>query len=231
MENTEYLNDLSYWFPFVLKSGVPAPATRIVRTQANLVALLDGLTPDGWSDFVYALGRAGDDMGWPCFLRSGLVSGKHTGTNSSVVKRKEDIGQAVFDIQEFACMVDFMGLGPQHVWAVRELLPVTGAFTHNGGVPINSEVRYFVEAGGGVIKNVHYWPHDAIRRPSCDDWREKLDAINAQSDASHEELSSMATRVAAFMPSGRWSVDFMRDDNGKWWCIDMAVAERSWGWA
>ena len=42
-------NCLSYWFPKLLAAGVPVPRTEIVKTDAELIAILDGQLPDGWA--------------------------------------------------------------------------------------------------------------------------------------------------------------------------------------
>ena len=73
------LNCLSYWYPILQKTGVLTPRTEIIRTDLDLSLVLDGGdVPTEAGDFVAEVGKACNAFGYPCFLRTGVFSGKHS---------------------------------------------------------------------------------------------------------------------------------------------------------
>jgi hypothetical protein len=67
---------LSYWFPRIKAHGLPVPKTKIIRTTLDLVPLADGTAVEGFDDLVEQIAAAGNEMGWPCFLRTDFTSSK-----------------------------------------------------------------------------------------------------------------------------------------------------------
>lgn len=220
--------DLADWFPRLVEASIPVPRTRIVRAPADLIALLDGETPAGFGAFLAELEAAGDEIGYPLFLRTGFGSGKHDWVDTCLVTSADDLGQHVFALVEWSEMVDVMGL-PTTTWAVRELLPTDPAFTaFSGHLPITRERRYFVE-DGRVVGYHPYWPPFAIESPSVSDWEVRLSALNEMPPEEVSELTALAERVSTAVP-GAWSVDFLHVPDRGWLCIDMAHTARSFIW-
>jgi hypothetical protein len=54
-----------------------------------------------------------------------------------------------------------------------------------------------------------------------------LKELNTESEIEVRILTNIAEMVGSVLP-GSWSVDFAKDRDGKWWLIDIALAEQSW---
>jgi len=222
---------LSHWFPLLLKTGVPVPETRIVRTDVRLDRMLDGDRPLGFSVFRARLDAAAIEVGgYPCFLRTGHGSGKHRWAETCHVKRQWHLETHVHNLVEWSAMVDMAGL-PTDVWAVRELLSLESSFTAYDGFPVNRERRYFI-GGGRVLCHHPYWPEAAVAqgRPAVADWPARLAALNEETPEEVAHLTVLSEQVAQHF-DGSWSLDWARTMDGAWYAIDMAPAARSFHWA
>lgn len=220
-------NCLSYWFPLLQSLTNKVPKTRIIKTDIELLHLLDGKTPPGFDDLLARLTAAADEIGgFPVFLRTGQTSGKHYWKNTCYVPSADVLGHHIAELTDFSACADFMGLATD-VWVVRQLLDLQTAFTAFGGFPVNRERRYFIE--GGKVRCHHpYWPIGAVRQgtPEDADWEEKLAMLNHESPAEAEELTALAEHISRGF-EGSWSLDFAADRASNWWAIDMALAEAS----
>jgi len=243
-------NSISYWLPLLQTAGVKTPKTILVYTDIDFTGYMDGRAS---AEQTARLGLFCDELqraalklgGFPVFLRTGHTSDKHSWYKTCLLFRIEDIASHVLALAEFSYLADMMGL-PTDVWAMRELLPTEPIFTLRHGMPVNKERRYFVR-DGKVICHHPYWPQDAVqehfvvkkslklnlnapikRAPPCHDWKKKLAAANAETDAEIAELMTLSTRVSRVVP-GAWSVDWLWTKNG-WYCIDMALAAESFHW-
>ena len=220
---------ISYWLPILQAAGLPTPKTEILRTDVELIYLLDGKTPSGFDAFIDRLGAACDRMGYPAFLRAGDTSAKHRWKNTCYLSSRDELQRHVTELVEFGECSSLSGLF-YNVWAVREFIPMHSTFTAFGGdLPINRERRYFV-GDGKIICHHPYWPASAIYLHSKDeDWILKLELLNEESPSEIETLSAMALKAASAF-DGKWSLDFSQATDGKWWAIDMAPMERSYHW-
>lgn len=221
-------NCLSYWFPPIEAAGLPVPTTRIVRTDVELVDLLDGRKPEGYDDFLRELFWAGNEIGGrPFFLRTGHGSGKHDWRETCYVD-EGNLGWHVSRLVEWSHTADMFGL-PHEVWAVRRLLRTAPLFHAFGkGFPVTREFRVFIRED--EIEGVYpYWSAEAIAEgePDTDDWRDRLAAASTLSDDDAEEIGMLAGTASAAVGGGYWSIDFLSDIKGKWWLTDMAKGNRS----
>jgi hypothetical protein len=240
-------NCFSYWFPKLKAAGLPVPRTVITETEVELVALLDGESPSGFTLFLEQLRAAGDQLGWPAFLRTGHTSGKHHWKRTCYLPSADKLSQHVAALVELSACADVMGL-PTNVWCMREMLPTKPVFTAPafGDMPICREFRAFVD--GGEVKCLHpYWPHEALMRgfPSLradsfeerhelpcdfdlpDDFEEKYAALSDLGD-DEETIRTLASQAGAAL-GGTWSVDLLDTDRG-WYVTDVAEAARSFHW-
>src|SRR4030042_84084 len=94
-------NSLLYWFPFVPRSGVPHPPTLIVPVDPSaLWAMLDGR--DGFSEASKkALVEAGRKIGYPLFLRTDQLSGKHERRETCYVPSEDILFQHIYGLVEW----------------------------------------------------------------------------------------------------------------------------------
>jgi hypothetical protein len=224
---SENRNDLAFWLPKLLASGVPVPRTEIVRTEVDLTQLLDGITPAGYEAFLLELRDAADRVGYPCFLRTGHTSGKHDWRRTCYVEHPEDLASHVAALVEQSALADIMGL-PTETWAIREFLRLRVRFTAFGGTPVAREFRTFFRDGECLCLHP-YWPPGSIESPSCRDWRARLEDMGRLGPAQEQALRSRVRRVAREF-DGAWSLDFASGKDGIFYAIDMAEMDRSFHW-
>lgn len=225
-------NDLAYWFPRIEAAGLPVPKTRLVSTNVDLMSLLDGVEPEDFNVFEAYLRAAAEEIGYPCFLRTGHTSGKHDWRDTCYVPNAEALGRHIVALVEASALAGIMGL-PTDTWAVRELIPNVPLFTLDDycGMPFVPEWRLFANETD-LVHWQPYWPLDAIEegRPSAPNWREIVSDffVAASTDQTLRDLSLMAVRAAQACDGGLWSVDFLWSAvTGTWWLTDMADGDRS----
>lgn len=225
---------LSYWFPLIEAAGLPVPETRIVRTDVDLSLLLDGEGPAGFEAFLSDLGNAARNIGYPCFLRTGLGSGKHDWLDTCYLTDPNALGQHVYNLVEWSHCADFMGLN-HDVWVVRALIPTEPLFTaFYREFPVTREFRVFVgditSDGEFPCAVFPYWPEGSIAQSpptDCPDWPERLAEASRLSGEERDQLIFLAGWAADAVGGGYWSADFLQDKNGNWWLTDMADGDRS----
>ena len=224
-------NCLSYWFPKIASAGLPVPKTEVIKTDVELRQLLDAREPEGYGEFLDLLVAAGDRVGWPMFLRTGLTSGKHRWKRSCYVSECEELSSHVFVLVEHSEMCGFLGL-PYQVWAVREMLPtkVGCKMSAYGDMPLCREYRLFTK--DCEVQCIHpYWPHDAVAKGVPDDvcWHAVLHGQHIMREGDQLVLIALAQKVAAACPGDDWSVDILETRRG-WVITDMALAAESFHW-
>jgi len=223
MENK---SSMLYWFPKVKDLPIPQPKTEFVLSKDNWWQYLDGKRlPD--QDIV-TLKEAIKKIGYPVFMRTDLASGKHQYLDTSYVDSEDKVLQNLFGLIEQNALRD--------LWfdtiVVREFIYLSYRFRAFGGLPIGCERRYFIR-DGEVICHHPYWIKDAIKFYQQSKnwenlpWEMWLKELNTESEIEVRILTNIAEMVGSILP-GSWSVDFAKDRDGKWWLIDMALAEQSW---
>lgn len=214
---------LLYWWPKVKDLGIPVPKTVILETdRQTLRSVLEGPWPAHLAVHVYEAAR---QIGFPLFLRTDMASGKHGWKETCYVDREEILlanARGVIEENEIGIIgLDYRAL------VFREILDLESYFlAFRGDLPIARERRYFIR-DGRVECHHPYWPEDAIRHPSRDDWRVLLVNLNHQPFSEIELLTSHARKVGTVL-DGYWSVDFAMTHDGTWWLIDMAEGQKSW---
>ena len=222
-------NSLLVWFPKVEALRLPRPRTKIVKVGWRfLTNLYDGKRLS--ANTVSEIKEAAEEIGYPLFMRTDLVSAKHSWRDSCYVPSQDDL------LPHIGALVDFEGccfmMGePSSAIVLREYVPLSAAFTAFQGMPVARERRYFAE-GGKVLCHHPYWPQGAIEEAHHsdalpDDWKQRLAAINEEDEAEIAELSGYAEGITSVL-AGAWSVDFAYASAGKWLLIDMALAAQSW---
>jgi len=218
-------NCLSHWFPLLEAAGLPVPKTVIVKTDCQLAS--DEI-PDGFAEFLGELREAIETVGGcPCFLRTGHTSAKHDWKDTCYLADRTRLAEHVCRLVEFSEMAGPVGL-PTNVWAVRELLPtVPWFYAFVGEMPIVKEFRCFVRDGDVVCMHP-YWPVEAIKQPSRDNWTDALFEMCDLDDEGKQEVIDLASRAGKAV-GGDWSVDILATDIG-WYVTDMAAASQSYHW-
>lgn len=225
----EGMSNMGMWFPLLQQMRMRVPETILVGTgDCELLHIVDGHHPPGYDQFVERLKLAASQIGYPVFLRSGMMADKHDYDRTCFIKNKNQFDDHVRRIVESSVMANISGYPFNYrIWAVRKFIYTKEAFTHfNGNLPISKEVRYFIK-DGDILTSMPYWPDEAFGNLT-DDEKVKLKEVQTISDDDKIELDLMARYIAKHM-DGFWSVDFMQDRMGKWWCTDMAAGEFSYG--
>jgi hypothetical protein len=222
-------NDMAYWFPRLKATGVPVPETTIIHADGSLREVCDGSTPASYNRLCLAIGMVAEEYGYPCFLRTGHTSGKHSWRETCFLQESTDIPQHVYNLIEFSEMADILGL-PYKTWAVRRFVPLVSHFTAFDGMPVAVERRVFIRDGRRSCDHP-YWPPASIRNPSREDWQRLLadhDEVARLYDTQVQIRAALDRICSAF--DGYWSVDFALGRDGVWYAIDMAQGDRSWHW-
>lgn len=228
---------LSHWCPLIKAAGLPIPDTTIIPglTAEETWDWADGdAPPSSLGKIAETVRAAGEAYGFPCFLRTGLTSGKHDWNDTCFLRDPRTVEAHLYQLVEFSCMADLIGLECSE-FVVRKLLPSISVFTAFKGMPVAREIRYFYE-GGRISGWAPYWPADSIQNPSRDDWRERLEVLQAFTSRDLETTAALAERAAVAASSGGlcadWSIDLLhvRDGSefGAWFVTDMADAARSY---
>jgi len=245
--NTEKYNSALYWLPRITDAGLPVPRTETIEIDPDLVWLSLGAWEDDTGDKKEAIKSASAQhqiilgaarsFGFPVFIRTDKGSAKHEGPESYRADTEEEVARVVARTINHEMEHDLVGERFPAAILVREWLHLNSAFTAFGGTRIAREFRFFVE-GERLWCSHFYWPEDAVRFEPADnppeDWRERLDGLRKIETLSDTHLPAwnawnMALLAGRACPDHpKWSVDFAEDMNGKWWLIDMAIAERSW---
>jgi hypothetical protein len=218
---------MTWWWPKVETVDVPKPRTIII--PADSLDILSLVEPEWEGDprkMLDAVERAAEEIGYPLFLRTDLVSGKHRWKESCYVASRKHLETCLYGVIEANILAD---VNPKAV-VVREYIPMKAAFTaFSGEMPVAKERRYFIR-DGKVVCHHPYWPEDAIRfmpGKEPEGWREKLAQFNRETPEEIGLLIKYASKLAEVL-SGYWSVDFAYGHDGVWYFIDAARGELSW---
>ncbi len=233
--NSENRSRLSWWFP-KLPHHINVPETAIIPyVGMDLISLFDDEIPPNFEILCSEIENAGKKFGWPLFLRTDYLSGKHNWKNTCYVPGPEYIKKRVTHLVEESVMADMMGF-PTDCWIARKLIPTEPAFhAFPGEMPIVKERRYFVQ-DAKVVCHHPYWPMEAFLARDLDskvpDWRKLLAEMNIDDEDVDEVslLSGLSSSVGAAL-GGVWSVDWLWSEKEcKWYLTDMAEATQSYHW-
>ena len=239
-------NSMLYWFEKVRKLPVPKPKTAILKLDEQLV---DEIFECYYSDRrsaelevkieeVYRLLRRCVIAvgGFPAFLRSDQTSGKNfvvSGEPLYLLKNEGDFEKIWALIVECHEPMNILMFAPPKPKAlvVREWLKIerwTGKITKYNTI----EVRVFAEKG--EIKKIYpYFHWSGLKR--------HLAYLGASEESLYEDyvgnylvaikrglrdIIRYAKTISSIFDE-EWSIDFALA-NGKWFFIDMALAETSW---
>lgn len=218
-------NSLLLWWPKVEALALPRPETLIIKVPASesLWDVLDHKSSFS-STLIEAVKMACRVVGYAAFLRTDLLSGKHSYRETCYVSDESQVESHMWRLmEEHVLALDDL----PHAFVVREFLHLDSKFAAFEGLPIAPERRYFVR-GSEVLCHHPYWPADAIRRPNLREWRACLSEMNRESPFEITSLTSLAQMIGQALGDESWSVDFARTIEGEWYFIDTARAEESW---
>lgn len=235
-------NNLSFWFPKVKDHGIAVPETHIIPVPKNIMdafflerkedrELISGFVDKEVMPVVNGLKTLP-------FIKNGCFSNKFEfNTCCPADKDPETIKRCVTEIQYGSLCLDTMG---NSEIVVRERIPSPPDMpTIYGGLPLNTEFRVFYDFDHKTPLYVaNYWDKgyclEAISRhePDRKAYMTRYPSLEADYRASALDV---LIRVGEAMREvegleGAWSVDILKDSEGKFWLIDMALAKMSAYW-
>jgi hypothetical protein len=246
MERTE-ITRFPYWHEKLTQAGlkktIPMPKTMYVEVDREILApLCDGEIPIEVEKLLPQWKSIANRIGYPLFLRTDLVSGKHDWKRTCFVEDETVLLDHIQGVVEANEMVDLVG-APYKYLVFREFIPFHWRFhAFHGEMPVARERRYFVK-DGKVVCHHPYWIPASILRPSIENWEEALEDINYESLVELTILTDYAERIGKVL-GGYWSIDFawtdkqrlldsslpVDDEHGTWYFIDAADALLSYHW-
>lgn len=224
-------NSMLYWWPIVSDLKVPMPRTQLIAVPQEFDWY--NINPDKsvTATFIRLIHEAGDELGWPAFIRGDLTSGKHEWAETCYLESPEKI---VANLHGLYAATDIALIPPPAAIAVREFLTLDAPFRAFMGLPIARERRFFVD-DGKIVCNHAYWPEDAIwfgqlaghGTVETPGWQAILRHLNEISISDAAQLHIYAAVIGNAL-GGSWSVDFAHTNTGEWVFIDAAKAGDSW---
>lgn len=199
MKSIKRMSSLPYWWERTRAlDGVPQPKTEYVHYGSKkLAGALDG----GPLDMEPLLVAAEAVGGYPIFLRTDQMSGKHSWKDTCYVESADVMLGHVMSLLEENYMSDMVGEATPSGLAVREFLELDWKFkAFHGQAPISTEVRTFLR--DGAIECVHpYWAPKSIA-----DWAEP-----PQVDLSEYGISVSGMPEGLLSSPGKTERDFPND--------------------
>ena len=224
MTETDH-NSMLFWGPKIM-GKVPTPKTAIIEIGFDVMKCMDNGIP---VEFLTILKSYGYKFGYPIFMRTETLSGKHSWERTCFVPSSNDIAQHLYEIFEEQLMMDLSGVPTPKAVVIREFLYLKTFFVckRYGSMPVAREFRFF--ATKGEIQCVHpYWPHLALERgdPSIPNWREYLPALEKEPPQSVFEIIKKASSEF----DEQMSIDACELETGEWLITDMATGKDSFHW-
>lgn len=216
-------NSMLFWFPKVKDLSIPQPKTFFREVNPDFAySLLDGQIEYDFKE----IKKVANQIGYPLFLRSDQMSGKHDWERACFVKDEESLLQSMHGVVEATLGCDVIGR-PVNAFFFREYIPMDSKYTAFWGkMPVNPERRYFVE-NEKLLCHHPYWIKESIVKPSVENWEELSDEMNIEAEDEMKLLTKYAKIISGSV-EGFWSVDFCKAKDGRWIFIDMALGENSW---
>lgn len=223
-------NSMLYWYPRIQwMDEIPQPKTIMVEVDEKLRDWLDIVVGRNRLSNLKEIYDAADKIGYPLFMRTDKLSGKHQWEKTCFVEFGSELENNIAGLVEASLECDMIGK-PVKALVFREYIEMDSTFSAFGGLPISRERRYFVE-NGEVLCHHPYWIEEAIwfgvNMCTPMHWKNSLQDLNSETKDEIALLSSHAVKVSQAL-DGYWSVDFCKSKAGIWYLIDCAQGRASW---
>ena len=253
MEIRENENDFSFWFPKVKDCGILVPKTFFAKLPSaedepeyakRLYEAFymespreDILVIREWLDSRIVPELVKERLTGHVFVKNGRFSNKFNAHGNCNLYGIAELDRAIANINYEAMCVGADGCDEivvrEFIESNRNVIPCI-----YNGLPFRSEFRVFYDfEKRAPIFTANYWDfdyvypnlYDATDRIVFLHQREYMDmAFNDHKGEVEKMVASAMKNVIGL--SGQWSVDILLDDHGKFWLIDMAIAQRSAYW-
>lgn len=221
------------WLGAVEASEIPSPRTVMLPFSIEAQhEICEGAGDEkGVADLralVRGVREAGEQFGYPLFMKTSLFSGKHDWEKTCFITAEDTDESILKKMGEQTHFWMMFGSGYATHLAVREMIetkPVFHAFV--GNMPITQEFRLFTK-NGEVEGYQPYWPLKAFKDhyTSIENVEEALQSIATPSPELLDKMIEYTNRLSDKL-EGDWSVDFLINKDGDPVLIDMAEAHKS----
>lgn len=240
----EYWNNFSYWFPKIQKCGIAVPKSLIVDLPPFSPDYPEGYrlwqaffceNPEedrrviqDWLDENVLPKLKIANLGDQLFVKNARFSNKFLASKSCLVS-VQDLASGIMEIN-YAAMLT--GAGGLEELVIRERIFHTPTITPEiySGLPLRCEFRVFYDFDARKPLYVaNYWDYDyvapslswATDRIVFEHERERLET--EYETYKDEVLEMVASAMEGVDLEGQWSIDILRQENGKFWLIDSAT--------
>lgn len=235
IENRLKNNPTSFtnWYPQI-KNIVKTPISQCIDISyddfGNVINLFDNIplpnkTLKNFNKIVKKIKDFGTIYGYPLFIKSYTFSSKHNWENTCFIDKNSDILKHITNIIMDSELVNCeSGLG----FVIRKFIDTSySPFTAFEGMPVVKERRYFIK-NKKVYGRQEYWVEGAFKNQNLTpkQWKQ-LRGLNLQTKEEILYLKSETEKIIKVL-DGDWSVDWLMDSKGQWWCIDLAEMHKSY---
>lgn len=223
---------VSYWYP-QLPNTVPTPETKIIPAESldkysSKLALelteeeLKEVLPP---ELVETVRQAYIDLGTDkVHLRSDWKSSFFTDDGSVLRNTKTThIATTIHQLRSALIMSKF----PVDNLILREHLQLDPIYESKYGETVHPEVRFIIEEGDVCTKFCGVYKSD-FHGTTEEQSETILNTIQEKIDDDSQKLQTYAQAIADCFSDSSWSLDFIQDSSGEWYCIDMAIYGVYW---
>jgi len=221
------------WYPQI-KNVVKTPLSKwwdiSYEDFISIIGLLDGIeiaknSKERFDFIIKEIKSFGKEVGYPLFLKNYVFSGKHSWDRTCFIESDKNIFKHIRDIIfESEMVMCECGLG----FVARQFIDTSySPFKAFEGMPVVKERRYFIK-DKKVYGRQEYWVEGAFENENLTkkQWQE-LRTLNLQDKKEIEYLKFETEKIIKVL-DGNWSVDWLMDSKGHWWCIDLAEMHKSY---
>lgn len=248
-EEKENPNNFSFWFKEVLNGIGPKrfnkdfiiPFSVVIECPEKLLGRFTCEVPGDYEEIinwivkdVYPVVNDKFPEG-QCFVKNGCFSNKFN-FNASCFLQEISVIEIFKKLREISCEAMMLETGGNLEFVFRRFIEANDPYGHiYNGMPVRPETRVFYDfETKKVLYSVNYWDWDYCSQYWNDEdfavMEKCKDKLNRFFELTKTALEEKVAKNFKYVKlAGQWSIDFMWE-YGKWYMIDMAIAQRSAYW-
>ena len=205
-----------FWLPRIHMTGVPTPRTRVVSVDAG--AMMEYLRNPGCpsviDDMVAELVQAGDDFGWPLFIRSDYTAAYHRWQDTCYVSSEEHLPLNIRAIYEECVLRGY----PIYNLYAREFLLLDSYESDRDGRPYGREYRIGIR-DGQVESFSRARDNDLLWTNNTAATINNIERLATIPPHERDYIVNLAIRACQNL-FGNWLIDVAKLVDGGWAVID-----------
>jgi len=235
IEITEFTDPrikLSYWYP-QLDSRIPTPDTEIIPSESldnysskiglelSESEMKEVIPPDLLEDVRSAYRNLNAKK---VHLRSDWKSSIFT--DDREVLWSSEITHILEELHHLRTSL-IMSRFPATSIVLRDYLDLEPLYVSSYGPDIYSEVRFIIEEGTVCNGFVDIHKSDFVGASNTTQ-EEVVQTVQTKLESDYDLLEKYANYAAQSLPESSWSIDFVEDSAGDWYCVDMSLYGIYW---